>query len=129
MADEFPYDARSAINANNRKFEAAFTRKDPAAVAGLYTADGKLLPPGSGVVTGKTGIARYWQEAMKIGIRKLETTELEIQEETAHEVGRYTIEAPDERHAQAGMYLVVWKRESGAWRMHRDIWNIRSRPA
>ena len=121
-------DARSAIDAVNRGFMTAFIRKDPAAVAALYTLDGQLLPPRSDFVTGRSAIARYWQEAMKIGIRNLETTELEIHGESAFEVGRYTVEASDGSEADAGMYIVVWKLEDGTWRMHRDIWNSRRAP-
>jgi ketosteroid isomerase-like protein len=128
-ATQLPDDPRSAIDVTNRAFVDAFIRKDPAAIAALYTVDGQLLPPGSDFVTGNNAIARYWQEAMKIGIRRLETTELEIYEGMAHEVGRYTIEAPDESEADAGMYLVVWKREGSVWRMHRDIWNSLRTPA
>jgi uncharacterized protein (TIGR02246 family) len=128
-ATQLPDDPRSAIDATNSDFVKAFIRKDPAAIAALYTVDGQLFPPGSDFVTGKSAIARYWQEAMKIGIRRLETTELEIYGEMAHEVGRYTIESPDASEADAGMYIVVWKREGSVWRMHRDIWNTRRTPA
>jgi uncharacterized protein (TIGR02246 family) len=128
-ATHAPGDARSAIDAVNRGFMTAFIRKDPAAVAALYTLDGQLLPPRSDFVTGRSAIAGYWQEAMKVGIRKLETTELEIHSESAFEVGRYTVEASDGSEADAGMYIVVWKLEDGTWRMRRDIWNSRRAPA
>ena len=118
-------DPRSAIDATNREFAEAFARKDPAAIASLYTVNGQLLPPRSKVVKGRAAIGRYWREAMKIGTRRLETTELEICSEVAHEIGRYTIVAPDASEAEAGMYIVIWKLERGIWRMHRDIWNIR----
>jgi ketosteroid isomerase-like protein len=118
-------DARSAIDRINREFVAAFVRKDAAAIAALYTVQGKLLPPRSDLVTGRAAIASYWREAMKIGIRKLETTELDIYADKAHEVGTYVTEGPGERVAEAGMYIVIWQREAGIWRMHRDIWNTR----
>jgi ketosteroid isomerase-like protein len=124
-ATQIPDDPRSAIDATNRDFVEAFVRKDSAAVASLYTVNGQLLPPRRVVVSGRAAIAQYWQDAMKLGIRKLETTELEIYETMAHEVGRYTVVAPDTRQADAGMYIVIWKLEAGVWRMHRDIWNIR----
>jgi ketosteroid isomerase-like protein len=117
--------SRSAIDAVNREFVEAFIRKDSAAIASLYTMNGQLLPPRTDIVSGRAAIARYWQEAMKIGIRKLETTELEIYDKMAHEVGRYAIEALDSSKAGAGMYIVIWKLEAGAWKMHRDIWNTR----
>jgi uncharacterized protein (TIGR02246 family) len=121
-------DARSKIDAANRDFAAAFVRKDPAAVSALYTRDGQLLPPDSDFVIGRPAIARYWQEAMKIGVRKLETTELEVHGEVAVEAGRYTVEASEGATADAGMYIVIWKREDGHWRMHRDVWS-RQAPA
>jgi ketosteroid isomerase-like protein len=120
-----PDDPGSAIGSINRDFVEAFARKDSAAIASIYTVDGQLLPPRSEFVTGRAAIARYWQEAMKIGIRRLETTELEAYGTMAHEVGRYTVEAPDSSVVETGMYVVIWKRDAGIWRMHRDIWNSR----
>jgi uncharacterized protein (TIGR02246 family) len=120
-----PRDFRSALDAINHAFMDAFRRGDGAAIAALYTEDGQLLPPGCDAVTGRAGIARYWQEAMKIGVRKLETTEVEVYGPIAHEVGRYAIEASDGKEAAVGMYIVVWKFESGVWKMHRDVWNSR----
>jgi uncharacterized protein (TIGR02246 family) len=119
-------DFRSALDATNHAFMDAFRRRDGAAIAALYTENGQLLPPGCDAITGRAGIARYWQEAMKIGLRKLETTEVEVYGPIAHEVGRYAIETPDGNEAAAGMYIVVWKFESGAWKMHRDVWNSRA---
>jgi uncharacterized protein (TIGR02246 family) len=120
-----PGDARAAIERVNREFVAAFIRKDAAAIAALYTVQGKLLPPRSDFVVGRAAIASYWHEAMKIGIRKLETTELDIYANTAHEVGRYIVETPGAGVAEAGLYIVIWQCEGGIWRMHRDIWNTR----
>jgi ketosteroid isomerase-like protein len=124
-ATQVPADARSAIDVANRDFVNAFRRRDSTAIASLYTSNGQLLPPGSNIVTGRTAIARYWRKAMEIGTRKLETVELEIYGDTAHEVGRYTIEGPDANEADSGMYIVIWRLEGSVWRMHRDIWNGR----
>jgi ketosteroid isomerase-like protein len=48
--------------------------------------------------------------------------------ETAHEIGRYTLKTGTGEVADSGKYLVVWKQEGGAWKLHRDIWTT-SRPA
>jgi uncharacterized protein (TIGR02246 family) len=107
----------------------AFRRRDAAAIADLYTRDGQLLPANSDFVTGTDAIRAFWQGAMDMGIEEvvLETAELEGHRDTAHEVGRYTLRAGGEA-ADSGKYLVIWRREGGSWKLHRDIWTT-SRPA
>jgi uncharacterized protein (TIGR02246 family) len=123
-------DPRTDIEAGNRRFMEAFERGDAASVAQLYTASGQLLPAHSDFIDGKTAIQRFWQGAMDMGIKEavLETVEVEGHGETAHEVGRYTLKTARGQVADAGKYLVIWKQESGAWKLHRDIWTT-SRPA
>jgi len=62
------------------------------------------------------------------GTGTLETLELEGHGETVYEVGKYTLRGTAGELLDQGKYLVVWKREKGRWRLHRDIWNS-SRPA
>jgi uncharacterized protein (TIGR02246 family) len=123
-------DPRSDIEAGNRRFMEAFRRGDAASVAQLYTAAGQLLPAHSDFIDGTTAIQRFWQGAMDMGITEavLETVEVEGLGETAHEVGRYTLKTAGGQVADAGKYLVIWKQENGAWKLHRDIWTT-SRPA
>jgi len=42
---------------------------------------------------------------------------------TAVEVSFYTLYLADGRVADTGKYIVVWKRVSGQWYLHRDIFN------
>lgn len=121
---------RSGIEATNREFMEAFGRGDAAGVARLYTDAGQLLPANSDFVSGTTAIQSFWQGAMDMGLKEvvLETLEVEGHGDTAHEVGRYTLKAAGGEVADAGKYLVVWKREDGTWKLHRDIWTT-SRPA
>jgi ketosteroid isomerase-like protein len=123
-------DPRSEIEAGNRRFMEAFGRGDSAGVARLYTAGAQLLPAHSDFVAGTTAIQRFWQGVMDMGIKQavLETLEVESHGEAAHEVGRYTLKTGGGQVADAGKYLVVWKQDGGAWKLHRDIWTT-SRPA
>jgi uncharacterized protein (TIGR02246 family) len=123
-------DIRTDILACNKAFMDAFAKGDAAGVAALYTGGGQLLPPNSDVVAGRDAIRAFWQGAMDLGLKKaaLETVEVDSTSDTALEVGRYTLRAADGQIADAGKYMVVWKAESGTWRLHRDIWNS-SRPA
>ena len=72
-----------------------------------------------------------WQSVMDMGIKtaSLETVELDPQGDTATEVGKYTLGADCGTVADTGKYVVVWKKEGGHWRLHRDIWNTSVAPA
>jgi len=121
---------REAIHATNQKFMKAFADRDAAGMAALYTGNGQLLPPNSDVVTGAPAIQAFWQAIMDMGIKSatLETVEVEGHGESAHEVGNYTLYGDNRQMLDQGKYIVIWMREGGPWKLHRDIWNS-SRPA
>ena len=54
---------------------------------------------------------------------KLETIEIEDYGDTASEVGRYTLEDANGEILDHGKLVVIWKQESGQWKVHRDIIN------
>jgi uncharacterized protein (TIGR02246 family) len=116
---------RDAIAAANVEFVAAFGRGNAAGVAALYTEGGQLLPPNADVMTGKEAIQAFWQGAMDMGIRsaQLEIVEVEDHGDTAIEVSRYTLCGEGGQVLDRGKYIVVWKREGGQWKLHRDIFN------
>ena len=122
---------QAKVLAGNKKFMVAFGQKKAGALAKLYTKGGQLLPPGSEVVTGREAIQAFWQGALDLGLAqvKLDTGEVTGHRDMAIEVGRYTLLTADGQVAEAGKYLVIWKREGAAWKLHRDIWNSsQSRP-
>ena len=121
---------RASIEAGNRQWEAAVAKGDGAAVAALYTANGQLLPAGSEVVTGTAAIQKFWQGVMDSGIRgaKLTTLEVEGHGDSAHEVGQYELRDQGGKVLDKGKYVVIWKREGGRWKLHRDIWTTSQPP-
>jgi len=114
----------AAIAAANLRFMEALARQDAAGMASLYTADGQLMPANSDFISGTSAIEQFWGGAMGMGIRtaKLETVELEAHGETAVEVGKYTLGGDEGQTLDQGKYVVVWKNDDGAWKLHRDIW-------
>jgi uncharacterized protein (TIGR02246 family) len=116
---------RDAIAAANVKFMAAYNRGDAAGVAALYTAGGQLLPPNADTMAGKEAIQAFWQGAMDMGIQsaQLEIVEVEGHGDTAIEVSRYTLCGEGGQVLDQGKYVVIWKREDGQWKLHRDIFN------
>ena len=124
-------DARSGIEAANKKFEAGVSRGDGQGVASLYTAQGQLLPPQSDLVSGTQAIGQFWQAAFDSGIQgaSLVTLEVESHGNTAYEVGEFKLRGADGTMVDHGKYIVIWKKEGSSWKLHRDIWNTSVVPA
>src|ERR1700756_1769801 len=54
---------KATIEKLNDAFIAAFSKGDFAAVANLYTEDATVLPNGSSMVKGRSGIQAFWTQA------------------------------------------------------------------
>lgn len=120
-----PDEVRSAIEAVNRQFMEAFSRRDAAAMGLLYAEDGQLLPPGALPVDGRQAIVTMWQSilALPIDAIDLQTAEVGVGDDSAWETGRYTMTASDGSTTESGKYVVIWKRGEAGWKIYRDIWN------
>lgn len=122
--------AAEGIEAASKEFEAAFNGGDGAGVADLYTDDAALLPPDAARIDGKDDIANFWQGAIDAGLTDLDLETVEVMEanDLAVEVGALALNAPGSDGAAVpvtGKFIVVWQRgDDGAWRLHRDIWNL-----
>ena len=123
-------DIKAAIEAQNRKFSAAVEKGDAAAIADLYSANAMVLPPNSDTVEGKEAIKGLFQGFIDSGVKGLilTTLEAERQGDFVHEVGKYSLKGENGKELDKGKYIVVWKREGGKWKLHRDIFNT-SMPA
>ena len=64
--------------------------------------------------------------AQQIGLKsvKLETVDLEVAGEMAHEIGEAQLTLGS--GTAVVKYVVVWKKVDGQWRLHRDIWNTKA---
>jgi uncharacterized protein (TIGR02246 family) len=117
-------EVRDAVDAGNRAFIAAFLSGDTGALAELYTEDAQVIAPGAPVARGRSAIAAAWRRTIDSGVEdlRLQTGEVESAGDLAYETGVVRIVPKDGAPTEA-RYLVVWKREAGIWRLHRDIWN------
>ncbi len=118
-------DVRAVIEAENKEFIDAFSRGDSTALAALYTTDAQLFPTQSDIVSGKQAIEEFWQGVIDSGIKGATLTTLEVEGhgDAAYEVGTYTLTGEDGTALDTGKYVVIWKRDKGQWKLHRDIWN------
>ena len=91
----------------------------------MYTADARAFPPGMDIINGRDAIQKLWQGVIDSGVKSAEltTTDVESQGNVAHEVGNYAMKDASGKVLDRGKYIVIWKRDQGTWRLHRDIWN------
>jgi uncharacterized protein (TIGR02246 family) len=121
--------SREAMAAVNRRFEEATRKGDVDGMAAVYTEDGVAMPPDGPVIQGRDAVREMWGSVLKdMGLRdvKLETLDLEINGDTACEVGKATlnVEPPGGEPATAvAKFVVYWKKDGDTWKWHRDIWN------
>lgn len=115
---------RRSIEANTRQFIEALNKGDAAAVASLYAMNARVLPPNSPMIQGRANIQSFWQGAITGGMKmnSLDIVDLDVQGNTAIEVGRYTATMPG-GVADTGKYVVVWKRQGRAWKLAVDTFN------
>lgn len=125
-------DPKSAIEAANAEFSAAFAKGDAAAVAALYAADGAIMPPGGEAVRGKAAIQKYWQGAITGGVAgiTLKTVEVYGHGRVATEVGEYELKDQAGKSLDHGKYIVIWRAVGGGWRLLRDMYstNVAAKP-
>jgi uncharacterized protein (TIGR02246 family) len=118
--------AEQAIRSQLDRFEEAFNAGKGAEVGAFYTEDAIAFPPGSPRVEGREAIGKLWQSVIDSGAKDLQLEALEIGEgpdKMAYEVGRVMLTTAD--GPAEGKYIVLWKQDAdGAWRLHRDIWNM-----
>jgi ketosteroid isomerase-like protein len=112
--------ARAQIESVNKRFTEAFNKGDVDGFVKVYAPDALILPPNSEPIRSATGIAEFWRNGWKAGLRNvvLTTTELSVHGNTAYEVGTAQLEIrkPDGSLAgkDKGKYIVIWNRTAPA---------------
>ena len=119
------------IEATNRIFEQEVAAKrNVAALDRVYTREARILPPGAALVAGRENIKSFWQsaiEALDVASVKLETVDFRPLGDGGIEIGQAHLVFRAATAPPAVMkYVVVWKREDGAWKWDIDIWNPNS---
>lgn len=116
---------KAEIKKVNRLFEIAMSEANADGLAAVYTQDGQALPPNAPTISGVENIKNFWQGAIDMGVTsvKLESVELDVVADTAIEIGAFELKAADGGVIDQGKYIVVWKKEDGKYKWHRDIWN------
>ena len=123
-----------AIKAVIEPWLAAVRRKDTAAIASCYTADGRFLVPNAPIAEGREAVAAMWGHLLSLPNVALDFgptfIEAAASGDMAYEIGTYTLAFDGEngRTEDHGKYVVVWKKQADGWKAAADILNS-DRPA
>ncbi|PXW28596.1 YybH family protein [Paraburkholderia caballeronis] len=116
----------AAIKAENARWAEAFGRGDYEAIGRLYTKDGTLLPPGGDKVTGGSAIAEYFTKGYagaKPDTVSFSHYEFYGNDRIVTEVSDAEVHDHDGKLKLRAKQILVFLKEGGAWKLHRDIWN------
>jgi len=118
-------DITEDIKAANKNLGSLFAAGDTKGMAACYTKDAVLMPPNMKACKSGRAIARFWQGAMDMGVKSvsLRTETVEQHGKTAIETGLATLKGARGAVLDKCKYVVVWKREDRAWKLHLDIFN------
>ena len=117
---------QSEIENLNAHFIDRFNKSDGSGVAALYADDAVVLPPGAGIVKGRSEIQAFWQKAAEtLGDLKLTTLDVKpIGENALRETGHFSMRTKTSPPQDvAGKYVVIWERVGSEWKLGTDIWN------
>jgi uncharacterized protein (TIGR02246 family) len=117
---------KAEIEVVNAKWVEFFNKGDFAGVASLYTEDATALPPGSGMVKGRTAIGAMWKSmAEQVGDPKVTTLDVKrLGNSAAREIGTFSLKTKGPTpHEVTGKYVVVWEKVGRGWKLAADIWN------
>ena len=114
----------ASISQSNQNFMKAFETADSTGVANSYTTDAKIMAANIPAIIGRDEIKHFISTIMKTGMKDFQITTLKIWGDSSilAEEGTYKIDDSADVQIDTGKYIVLWKQESGNWKMFRDIW-------
>ncbi len=116
-------DIFSVIDEGNKAFAATIMAGDAGSAAEGYTEDAYVLAPSAATARGRDDIQAFWQGVIESGVKNVQinTGEVANSGDLAYATG--TLEVTDADGAtQHSRYVLVFKRVSGVWQLHLDIW-------
>ena len=117
--------AKIEIEAANQNVTELLAKGDSIGFANSYTADAKFMENNAPSVEGRTKIQTAWAKFINAGVTKVKLTTLEVwgNENIIAEEGLYDLKTKDGAAIGNGKYIVLWKKEDGKWKIHRDLSN------
>ena len=124
-----------AIRALDKAWSDAATRKDLRKVVAFYATDGSLVWPDTPPIHGKAAILMAWKSTMASIpglVLKFSPERIHVSDagDLASDYGVVFMQQKGEAGIEkiTAKYLVVWKKQKGAWKVLYDSWNYNVAP-
>lgn len=117
--------AKKEIESANQAITVFMANGDSVGIASAYSKEGSVMFNNMPSIKGKENLTTAWGGFIRAGVNKLTLTTLEVwgDENFITEEGIFEIKTKDDAAIDKGKYLVLWKKEDGKWKLHRDISN------
>lgn len=115
---------KASIQQSNLRFMSAFKDMDSVEVANCFMKKGVIMIDGYPSIEGRDAITHFFSQVMANGVKKyeLETKNIWGDSSILVEEGVFKLTGKEKKEVGRGKYIVLWKQESGNWKMFRDIW-------
>ena len=116
--------AKKEIEAADKEVINLILSGDSVGAANAYSKEGTLMADNMPALSGVEKISAFWGGFSKIaGGLTLTTLEVWGDENFITEEGVFEVKGKDGNQLDKGKYLVLWKKEDGKWKLHRDLSN------
>ncbi len=118
---------KASIRAVTEEFLNAHRARDWSRVAGIFTEDAVLMPPGAGIIGGRPAIQKWFEENEQKTSVDLEITEIDVRGDLAYVRGTSTVTVVSEGAELvtfAGKYLDIRRKQpDGSWLVSVDMFS------
>jgi ketosteroid isomerase-like protein len=121
----------AAIRAIDTSWNGWLAAQNDSAIAAIYAADAVLMPPNLPRVSNPAAIRGFWAGLWPLKASLVLTPgAIRVSGDMAVEEGNWAFSAPAPTGEQKdnGKYLVVWRKDAGAWHAVQDVWNSDNPP-
>lgn len=117
--------AKKEIENANQEISQLMIKGDSVGLASSYSTDGAVMLNNMPSVKGKENLTKVWGSFMNAGLGSIELSTLEVwgDENFITEEGLFITKSKEGVQLDKGKYIVVWKKEDGKWKLHRDMSN------
>ena len=115
---------KASIAQSNQNFMKAFKAADSIEISNCYSTDGKIMVANMPAINGREEIRHFISLIMNGSQKDFKIMTLKVWGDSSilAEEGTYILADSVGKQIDKGKYIVLWKPESGNWKMFRDTW-------